>query len=138
MTIDRIELFTSLSLAASQLFQSVSIESDHHLFTFARDRAADQVRLGDDQFYQFLTLRRFFGEAPLFVNRMAGVEELQDVVFAEDGFDLFGGQRFFRVIAFDQTTGGRFAQQIAQETPRVAAGSSGVFVPEVNLVHRLS
>ena len=52
-------------------------------------------------------------------------------VVAEDGFDLFGSQRLFGVIALDEQVD-VVTQQFAQETPGIAAGGSGAFVKKVD------
>ena len=76
--------------------------------------------------------RKLFGKPAFFINSVARVQKLRNGIVAENGFDLFGGQRFFGVIAFSNLIGG--GGQVAQETPGVAASSSGAFVKEVHLI----
>lgn len=112
---------------AGQSFQQVFIKTDDDLFASANDRAAKQIRFGDDELYEFFARRKLFGKASFFVNRVAGVQERRNRIVAENRFDLFGGQRCFGVIAFGDLAG---VGQVAQETPGVAAGRSGAFVKE--------
>ncbi len=74
------------------------------------------------------------GPASFFVRGVARVEEGRDCIGGEDGGEFGGGQRLPRVIAFDHfdVVGCR---QFAQETPGVATGGSGAFVPKVHHIH---
>ncbi len=108
------------------------IEPDHDLIALAHNRAAQQVRLSDDELNQFVTRRQLGGEVARFVYGVARIQEWRKLVSAKDRFDLGGGQRLFGVIAFDQVC---LLEVLAQETPRVAAGGSGAFLPQVNF-HR--
>lgn len=64
-----------------------------------------------------------------FVDGVTGVEELRDRAVAEDGGDLFRGQRFFSVIALDEV----FTNDFAQETPRITTGCSSALVPKIDI-----
>ena len=93
----------------------------------ADDGAPDQVRLADDQFDEFFFRGQLFGKAAFLVDSVSGIEELRDRVIAKNIFYLFGGQRLFRIIAFDEIVAGQFAQ----ETSCVATGRSSALVPEI-------
>jgi len=60
---------------------------------------------------------------------VACVQKRWNRVVTENGYDLFGGQRVFGVIAFGEL---RSVRQVAQETPGIAASRSGAFVKEEN------
>jgi hypothetical protein len=105
------------------------IEADDDVLALPHDGAAQQVRLGDDELNQFVTWRQFGGKVALFVNSVARIQKRCNLVVTKDGFDFFGGQRLFGVITFDQIF---LLEVLAQETPRVAAGGSGAFLPEVD------
>lgn len=62
---------------------------------------------------------------------MTRVEERGDLLGAEDGREFFVPQRLPCVIAFDKFELILLCQ-FAQETPGVAAGGSGAFVPKRN------
>jgi hypothetical protein len=62
---------------------------------------------------------------------MPRIKKGRNRILAENGLEFLGRQRLFRVIAFDQIIGILFAQ----ETPRVPAGRSGAFVPEIVFAH---
>jgi hypothetical protein len=100
------------------------IKADQQLFAFANDRAAQQIRLGLNEFKQFLARRQRLGEPTFLVNRMARIQKGREVIIPKDGFEFCGSQRLFGVIALNQIC---FAYLFAQETPRVAASSSGAF-----------
>jgi hypothetical protein len=96
------------------------------------NRTAQQVRLSDDELDQFVTRWELNGEVALLVDGVARIQKRRNLVVTKDGFDFFGSQRLFGVIAFDQIV---LVEVLAQETPRVAAGGSGAFLPEVDF-HR--
>ena len=108
------------------------VKTDDTLISFTGNRAAKQIGFSQDELNQFLSVGKGFVKPPLFVNRVAGVQERRNRIVSEDRFDFFLSQRFFCVIAFQQNFGGFFAQQMAQETPGVAASGSGAFVKEMN------
>lgn len=99
------------------------------MLALPHDGASQQVWLGDDELNQFVPWRQLGGEVALFVNSVARIQKRRDFVVTKDGFDLFGGQRLFGVITFDQIF---VVEILAQETPRVAACGSGAFLPEVD------
>lgn len=110
----------------------VFVESDHDVRAFAQDGATQQVWFGNDEFDQFASRRKLVGKAAFFVHGVARVQKRRNRIGAENGFDLFYGQRLFGVIAFDELGGIR--HQVAQETPGVAASGSSAFVKEVHLI----
>ena len=77
--------------------------------------------------------RKLFCKPAFFINSVSRVQKLRNGIVAENGLDLFGGQRFFGVIAFSNLIGG--GGQVAQETPGVAASSSGAFVKEDHVLN---
>jgi hypothetical protein len=117
---------------AFQFPQSNLIKPNDNLPALAHDRAAQQVGFGNDQLNQFVARWQCGGEVALFVHGVARVQKRRDVILAQNRFDLFRRQRLFGVITFDQIF---LIEILAQETPRVAAGGSGAFLPEVNF-HR--
>lgn len=121
-----------MACSAAQFFQFRLVEADDNLFALPHDGAAQQIGFGNDQLNQFVTWWQLGDEVALFVNGVARIQKRCNLVVTKDGFDLFGGQRLFGVIAFDQIF---LVKVLAQETPRVAAGGSGAFLPEVDF-HR--
>lgn len=119
--------------SAAQFFQFRLVEADDDALSLTHDGAAQQVRLGADELDQFSTRRQLGSEVALFVNGVARIQKRRKLVVAKDRFDLGGGQRLFGVIAFDQVF---LLEVLAQETPRVAAGGSGAFLPEVDFHRR--
>jgi hypothetical protein len=93
------------------------------------DGAAQQIWLSNDELYQFVTRRQLGGEVALLIYGVARIQKRCKLVVTKDGFDFFSGQRLFGVIAFDQIF---LIEILAQETPRVAAGGSGAFLPELD------
>ena len=126
-----ISVYSVDSVLAEQFRQGFFFKADDDLFAFAKDWAAKQIRFGDDEFNQFFACGKLFGKAALFVNRVACVQKRRNRIVTKNGFDLFGGQRLFGVIAFGDLVG---VCQVAQETPGVAASRSGAFVEEVHLI----
>lgn len=127
-----LSLFCCRSLVLAEKFrEGIFLKTDYSLIALAKNRAAKQIRFGDDEFNQFFECGKLFGKAALFVNRVACVQKRRNRIVAENGFDLFGGQRLFGVIAFGDLVG---VCQVAQETPGVAASRSGAFVEEVHLI----
>lgn len=104
------------------------VKTDQQLLALARDGAANEVGFGRNQRKKFVTFRQLAGKPALFINCMTRVEKRRDIVFTEDGFEFFDGQRFLSVIAFNQLF---FVKVVAQETPRVAASRSGGFAPKI-------
>jgi hypothetical protein len=97
------------------------------LITFAKNRAAKQIRFRNDELDEFIVRRQRFGKALLFVNGVPRIQKRRNRIVAENDFDLFIGQRLFSVIAFAELGN---VGQVAQETPGVAASCSGAFVKE--------
>jgi hypothetical protein len=118
---------------ADKFCQGFFVKTYDELFASANNWTTQQVGFGNYEFDQFAARRKFFGKTALFVNGVSSVQEWRNVIvrtlWAKDRFDLFGGQRFFCVIAFDDLAG-IFAHQVAQETPGIAACRSGAFVEE--------
>ena len=104
------------------------------MLILARDRAAQQIRFGNNCLDQFLMGRQFFSPASLFVRDMARVEEWPDFIIAKDGCDFSGGQCFFRIVAFNDFDL-VFTGDLAQETPGVATGRSSALEPEIDCLH---
>lgn len=114
---------------ALQFFQLCLVKANHNLSALPHNRTAQQVWFGDDELDQFITRRQLGGEVALLVDGVARIQKRRDFVVTKDGFDFFSRQRLFGVIAFDQIV---LVEVLAQETPRVATGGSGAFLPEVD------
>lgn len=122
-------LLCIVGASTGKFFDFGLVEANDDLFALAHDGTAQQVGFGEDELNQFATRRQFGGEVALFVNGVARIQKRRNLVVAKNRFDLCGGQRLFGVIAFDQVF---LVEVLAQETPRVAAGGSGAFLPEVD------
>jgi hypothetical protein len=112
------------------------VKANHNLIGLSRNWAAKQIGFKDNEFEEFVPTRKLITKLTFLVNRVAGIEKRRNWIIAEDRFELIGSQRLFGVIAFDQNLGGFFAQQVAQETPGVAAGCSGAFAKETDCLLR--
>ena len=124
--------FCCRSLVLAEKFgEGIYLKTDYSLIAFAKDRAAKQVWLCNDELDEFFACGKLFGKAAFFVNRMARIQKRRNRIVTKNGFDLFDGQRLFGVIAFDDLVG---VCQVAQETPGVATSRSGAFVKEVHLI----
>ncbi|MDX2039714.1 MAG: hypothetical protein SF097_00625 [Acidobacteriota bacterium] len=111
-----------------KLRHRILVKADDDLIAFANNRTAKQVRFVDDELDELFSSRKLFGKASLFVNGVARVQKWRNRIIAENGFNLFGSQRLFSVIALGELAG--VGNDFAQETPGVAAGCSGAFVEE--------